>query len=76
MTQTEQTNHLTWTNVRIRNLLKLHEQRPGGLVSIGTAEDVCKRVRDELAAELMALRSEVATLKAGNLVGHLEDDDD
>lgn len=57
---TEQTNHPTWTNVRIRNLLKLHEQRPGGLVTIANAEDVCKRVRNELAAESDALRKHLA----------------
>lgn len=66
MTTTEQTNHLAWTNVRIRNLLKLHEFRPGGLVTIVNAEDVCRRVRDELVDELMALRAEVAALKAAN----------
>lgn len=60
MTTTEQTNHLTWTNVRIRNLLKLHEQRPGGVVTITNAEDVCQRMRNELVDELMALRKHLA----------------
>lgn len=81
-----------WTKNRILRMLVLHRSTmivpvdAAAMICQQIVADYEKRIdaiemaasqaTNDMVAELMTLRAELAALKAGDMTGHLEDDDD